>query len=158
MIGPAWNPAMQVRVAGRRLRLDRQHRLELSAGSYTLAFSLETPSYSLRAESRVRLDEGETERAAVAIERPGRLTVQPHLNTPGGVVRLDGQMAGPAPLRGRWLAPGNHLVEVFPVSGVTAAPSVSRTVTVRSEVETVLTFDLGGAQETQVRERPAPAG
>jgi serine/threonine-protein kinase len=158
VVGPAWNPATVLRVAGRRLRLDRQHRLELPAGAYTLSFSLETPSYAFRKESRVRLDEGETERAIVPIERPGQLTVQPHLNTPGGIVRIDGQTAGPAPLRGRWLAPGEHRVEIFPVAGMTATPAVSRAVTVRSEFETVLTFDLGGAQETQVRERPAPPG
>jgi serine/threonine-protein kinase len=158
VVGPAWDPAIEVRVAGRRLRLDRTHRLELPAGGYTLAFSLETPSYSFRSETRVRLAEGETERAAIPIERPGRLTVQPHLNTPAGIVRLDGKMAGPAPLRGRWLAPGEHRVEVFPATGVTAEPALSRVVTVRSAVETVLTFDLGGAQETQVRERPSPAG
>ncbi|MBP1643258.1 MAG: serine/threonine protein kinase with Chase2 sensor [Acidobacteria bacterium] len=158
VVGPAWHPEIELRVAGRRLRLDRQHRLELPAGAYTLTFSLETPSYAFRRESRVRLDEGEAERAAVPIERPGRLTVQPHLNTPGGIVRLDGQMAGPAPLRGRWLAPGEHRVEIFPVSGMTATPVLSQAVTVRSEVETVLTFDLAGGQVTQVRERPAPPG
>ena len=41
---------------------------------------------------------------------------------------------------------------------MTATPVVSQAVTVKSEVETVLTFDLGGGQETQVRERPAPPG
>ena len=158
VVGPAWDPAIQVRVAGRRLRLDRQQRIELPAGAYTLTFTLDSPVYTARAESRVRLAEGETERVAVPIARPGRLTVQPHLNTPAGVVRIDGQTAGPAPLRGRWLAPGEHLVEVFPAAGADAAPAVARTVTVRSEMETVLTFDLGGALETQVRERPAPGG
>ena len=60
-------------------------------------------------------------------------------------------------LKGDW-GPGEHRVEIFPVSGMTATPVVSQAVTVRSEVETVLTFDLGGGQETQVRERPAPPG
>ena len=149
---------MQLKVGGRRVRLDREQRLELEPGSYALAFSLATPDYSFAVERRVRLAAGRTERVPIPIERPGRLTVQPHLNTPGGIVRLDGQVLGPAPIRGRWLAPGDHQVEVFALAGPAAAAVVTRAITLRSDVETVVTFDVGGQLETQVRERPFPAG
>ena len=144
---------MQVRVGGQRLRLDRQRTVELPAGSHTLQFRLETPAYTFEKSVKVRLDEGETERIAVPIERPGRLSVQPHLETRPGTVRLDGQLLGPAPIRGRWLAPGEHFVEVF--ADGTTTPPVTQTVTVRSGIETVVTFDVEGRQPTQVRERPA---
>jgi len=149
---------MQLKVAGRRVRLDREQRLELGPGSYALSFSLSTPDYSFSAERRVRLAAGETERVAIPIERPGRLTVQPHLNTPGGIVRLDGQVLGPAPIRGRWLAPGEHQVEVLPLAGGVGTPALARAVTLRSDVETVLTFDVLGGLETQIRERPFSPG
>jgi serine/threonine protein kinase len=154
LVGPAWDPGMQVRVAGHSYRLDRQRRVELAAGSYSVSFSVETSDYSFRAQKRVRLDAGESQRLSIPIDRPGQLTVQPHLGTPSGIVRIDGQVAGPAPLRGKWLQPGDHRVEVFPATGVTAEAAVTQTVTVRSQVETVVTFDVDGRQETQVRERP----
>ncbi len=157
VVGPAWEPAMQVRVGGKRLRLDREHRIELPPGSHSLVFSLETPAYSFTETRKVRLDAGATARVAVPIEKPGRLTVQPQLNSRTGTVRIDGKMAGNAPLRGRWLAPGEHFVEVFPASGVTAAPALSRNVTIRSDIETVLTFDLDRGSDAQVRERPSAA-
>jgi predicted Ser/Thr protein kinase len=159
LVGPAWQPDMQVKVAGRRVRLDREQRLRLDPGTYTLSFSLATADYSFSAVKKVTLAAGETERVSIPIERPGRLTVQPQLDTPGGIVRVDGQVLGPAPIRGRWLAPGAHQVDVFPLaSGGSGAAAVSRSVTLRSDVETVVTFDVLGAAETQVRDRPFPAG
>ena len=154
-VGPAWNPALEMRVAGHSYRLDRQRRVELAAGSYGVDFSITTPDFSFRSQRRVRLAAGETKRLPIPIEPPGQLTVQPHLGTPSGVVRVDGEMAGAAPLRRRWLQPGEHRVEVFPATGADAAPAVSRTVTVHSQVETVVTFDVDGKLETQVRERPS---
>ena len=82
--------------------------------------------------------------------------MQPHLETPPGTVRLDGTVLGPAPIRGRWLAPGEHFVEVFAAAATT--PPVTQTVTVNSGIETVVTFDVDGRQPTQVRERPAEGG
>jgi len=154
LLSAGWDPEIRVRVGGRTLRLDRDRRLELPPGNYTLTFSIDSGDYSDRAERRVRLGEGATERIPVPLERPGRLTIQPHLGTPPGVVRIDGKMAGPAPLRNRRLRPGEHRIEVFPNAGVTAAPAVSLSVVVRSDVESVVTFDLDGRLETQQRERP----
>jgi hypothetical protein len=156
VIEAAWDPAMQVRVGGQRLRLDRRRTVELPAGSHSLQFRLETPAYTFERSVKVRLAEGDTERVAVPIERPGRLSVQPHLETRPGTVRLDGQVLGPAPIRGRWLAPGEHFLEVLAVGATT--PPVTQTVTVKSGVETVVTFDVDGRLATQVRERPAEGG
>ena len=155
VVGPAWSPEMQVRVGGRRIRLDREQRLELEPGTHTLSFSVSTPDYSFSAQRKVKLEAGAQQRVQIPIEKPGRLTVQPHLNTRPGTIRVDGQVAGPSPVRGRWLQPGEHLVEVAPVAAAPGAPpALSRRVPVRSDVETVVTFDVDGAIETQVRERP----
>ena len=155
VLAAGWDPEIRVRVGGTRLRLDRQRSVELAPGSYTLVFTLDSGDYSDRAERRVRLGEGSTERIAVPLARPGRLTLQPHLGTRPGVVRIDGKMAGPAPLRNRRLPPGEHRIEIFPTSGVTAAPALTLPIQVRSGLETIVTFDLDGRLETQQRERPS---
>jgi hypothetical protein len=155
VIASGWDPEIRVQVGGRRLRLDRARTLELPPGSYTLAFSIESGDYKDRAERTVRLGEGATERVSVPLARPGRLTVQPHLGTRPGMVQIDGRMAGPAPLRQRRLPPGEHRLEIFPTTGVTAAPAVSLPVQIASGVETVVTFDLDGQLETQTRDRPS---
>jgi serine/threonine-protein kinase len=152
VIAAAWNPATQVRVGGRRLQLEREQRIELPAGRHTLTFILETPAYRFEKSLQVRVAAGETTRIATPIERPGQLTVQPHLGSRPGVVRIDGQAAGSAPLRGHWLAPGDYRVEVFAAGAAT--PSLSQSVAVRGDFESVVTFDVDGAQPTQVRERP----
>ncbi|MBZ0103689.1 MAG: hypothetical protein K8I65_16135 [Thermoanaerobaculia bacterium] len=152
VIAAAWNPATQVRVGGRRIHLEREQRIELPAGRHTLTFTLETPAYRFEKSLQVRVVAGETARIATPIERPGQLTVQPHLGSRPGVVRIDGQAAGSAPLRGHWLAPGDYRVEVFAAGAAT--PSLSQSVAVRGDFESVVTFDVDGAQPTQVRERP----
>ncbi|HSM13401.1 MAG TPA: serine/threonine-protein kinase [Thermoanaerobaculia bacterium] len=154
VIAEGWDPDIRVQVGGRRLRLDRSRSFELPPGSYTVVFSIESGDYSDRAERRVRLGEGATERLSVPLARPGRLTVQPHLGTRPGMVQIDGRMAGPAPLRNRRLPPGEHRLEIFPTSGVTAMPAVTLPVLIASNVETVVTFDLDGQLETQTRDRP----
>ena len=155
VVGPAWDPEMTVRVGSQRYKLDRQRKIELEAGSARLQFVIEKPTYRFEKEVRVKLDEGETERVAVPIEKPGRLTVQPHLNSRPGSVRIDGQLVGPAPVRGKWMEPGEHLVEILAVADGGVAPSVSRTITVKSDVETILSFDVDGKLEPTLREKPA---
>jgi hypothetical protein len=146
---------MTVQVGKKSWPLDRERRFELEPGSYTLRFALATSAYSHAEEQRVRLAAGKTERVTPPIERPGRLTVQPHLNTPQGFVRLDGKPAGPTPLRGRWLAPGMHLVEIAANGETGAAAVLSETIDVASGQETILSFDLGGAQPRNLSSRPA---
>jgi len=156
VVGPAWDPAMTVTVAGRSYRLDREQSIEAEPGNVSLSFAVATPDYSFDQSLRLRLKPGATERVSIPIERPGRLTVQPHLNTRGGTVRIDGAAAGPTPMRGRWLAPGDHFVEIFPLGGA-SEPGFSRSLAIRSGVDSVLTFDLDGKIEATVRERPIPA-
>jgi serine/threonine-protein kinase len=158
VIAGGWDAATTVSVAGRRVRLDREQSLELPPGSYDLVFTLETPRYALEQGARVQVVAGATQRIEVPLRRPGQVTIQPYLNSRPGVVRLDGQMAGAAPLRGRWLAPGEHLVEVFPAGAAGGEPAVKVTVTIDSDQESVVTFDVDGTQPTQVRARPAAGG
>jgi serine/threonine-protein kinase len=158
VLAEGWDQATAVSVAGRRVRLDREQTLELRPGTYDLEYSLETPSYSLAESARVVVRPGATARVEVPLKRPGRLTVQPHLNTRPGTVRLDGQMIGAAPVRGRWLPPGEHLIEIFPASSPGAEPSVRQTVAISSDQETVLTFDVDGKVELTTRTRPLGGG
>ncbi len=111
-VAPAWDSAMSLRLGGKVWTLDRERRLELAAGSYKLKFAIESPVYSHVEELTVRLAEGESRRITSPIERPGKLTVQPHINARQAFVRLDGAPAVATPLRGRWLAPGPHIVEI----------------------------------------------
>jgi hypothetical protein len=148
---------MRVRIGSRRYRLDQEHTIEQPAGDATLEFSIATPAFVFERDLRVRLKPGAVERVSIPIEKPGRLTVQPHLNTRGGIVRIDGTMAGPTPLRGRWLAPGEHFVEVF-AAGDALEPGFARSIPIASDAETVVTFDLDGRVEATVRDRPLPPG
>jgi len=153
-LAPGWNPGIVAEVADQRLQLDRDHSLELPPGSYDVQFSLSTADYKLSARRRVSIAAGATERLEVPIERPGKLTVQPHLGTRAGAVKLDGELIGNAPVRGKWLATGEHSVEIFPAGAVSGEPPVKRTISIRSNQETVLTFDLDGRKETQESSRP----
>jgi serine/threonine-protein kinase len=154
IVGPAFDAAMTVKVGGQRYKLDRERRIELEAGSVRLEFTLETPAYRFAKELRLKLAEGETERVSIPIEKPGRLTVQAHLDTRPGSVKIDGQMLGTAPVRGRWLEPGEHFVEVLAVGSGGVAPALAQAVTVKSDVETILSFDVDGKIAPSLRERP----
>jgi len=153
VVPAAWNPDMMLAIGGRRLRLDQERTLTLPAGAHRLEFSVSTPDYSFSRELPLRIEPGQTLEVAVPIEKPGRLTVQQHLNTRPGTVRLDGQILGRAPIRGRWLAPGEHFLEVFALGGDPTQPLLSRSISIRSDVESVLTFDLDGKLETLVVEK-----
>jgi eukaryotic-like serine/threonine-protein kinase len=150
----AWDSAMTVRVGSKVWALDRERRFELEAGTYKLKFAITTPIYTHAAETSVRLKEGERRTVVSPIERPGRLTVQPHMNARQAFVRLDGAAAIPTPLRGKWLAPGPHIVEIV-ASQDPASPALSReNVEIRSENESILTFDLDGRSPRRLAEKP----
>jgi len=153
VLGPAWDPAMTVLVGERRLRLDVEQTIEVPAGVTLLQFSLAKPGYAVDRPLRLQLKPGATERVSIPIERPGRLTVQPHLNALPGRVRIDGEPAGSTPLRGLWLAPGNHFVEIFASDG-SAEPGFAQSLEIHSGAETIVTFDLAGKQPDLVREKP----
>jgi len=148
-IEPGWDSTMTVRVAGRTLTLDQLRRLELAPGSYRLRFALETPQYSRTEELAIRLGAGESRTVISPIQRPGKLTVQPHLETRQGFVRIDGGPPAATPVRGRWLAPGPHRVEIAAGPDPTAAVLVAETIDVESNFESIFTFDLDGRREAK---------
>ncbi|MEO8195182.1 MAG: serine/threonine-protein kinase [Thermoanaerobaculia bacterium] len=153
-VAAAWDSAMTLRLGGKVWSLDRERRLELDPGSYKLKFAIDTPVYAHAAETTVRLKEGEKRQLVSPIERPGKLTVQPHINARQAYVRLDGAPAVPTPLRGRWLAPGPHIVEIV-ASQDPASPVLRReSVEIRSENESILTFDLDGRSPQRLAEKP----
>ncbi len=153
-IAPAWDSAMTLRLGGRVWTLDRERRIELAPGSYRLKFAITTPVYSHAQEATVRLQEGETRQLSSPIDKPGRLTVQPHINARQAFVRLDGAPAVATPLRGRWLAPGPHLVEVVAASDPASPVLIRESVAIRSESESILTFDLDGRSPQRLSEKP----
>ncbi len=153
-IEPGWDSSMTVRVAGHNWLLDRARRLDLAAGSYKMRFALDTPQYAHSEEVSVRLGAGERRTVVAPIARPGKLTVQPHLDTRQGFLRLDGGTPESTPLRGRWLAPGRHRLEIAASSDAAAPALLSEMVTIESDVESVFTFDLDGHLATKRSSRP----
>lgn len=153
VVAPGWDGTMTVRLGKKSWPLDRERRFELEPGAYKLYFALETAAYSHSEEKTVRLRSGDAVRIAPPIERPGRLTVQPHLNTRQGVVRLDGSAVGSTPLRGRWLPPGPHVVEIAANPEPGAPVLLRETVEIASDREAILTFDLEGKLERKIAAR-----
>ncbi len=153
-IPPAWDSTMTLRVGSKVWTLDRERRIELAPGTYKLRFAITTPVYSRTQETTVRLQEGEKRQFTSPIDKPGRLTVQPHINARQAFVRLDGAPAVATPLRGRWVAPGPHLVEVVASPDPASPVLLKESVTVRSESESILTFDLDGRSPQRISEKP----
>jgi serine/threonine protein kinase len=153
-ISPAWDSSMTVRLGSKVWTLDRERRLELEPGSYKLRFAIATPAYSHSMETTVKLKEGESRQLAPPIAKPGRLTVQPHINARQAFVRLDGAPAVATPLRGRWIAPGPHVVEIVASPDPGSPVLLQESVTVRSESESILTFDLDGRSPKRISEKP----
>ncbi len=149
VLEPGWDSTMTVRVAGRTLTLDQMRRLELAPGSYRLRFALESPQYSREEELAIRLGAGESRTVISPIQRPGKLTIQPHLETRQGFVRIDGGPPVATPVRGRWLAPGPHRVEIAAGPDPAAAALVAETIDVESNFESIFTFDLDGRREAK---------
>jgi hypothetical protein len=155
----AWNPAMILTLDGTRYNLDHSQTIELAPGPLHLDFTLTTADYSFSRELPIRLGAGQRIPVSIPIARPGRLTVQQQIGTRPGIVRLDGEVRGRAPVRGLWLSPGDHYLEIFPLGATLEQPVVDQTVGIRSDVETIMTFDLAANPAALLRERPlAPAG
>ncbi len=153
-VAPAWDSAMTLRLGTKTWTLDRERRLELAPGTYRLKFAIATPVYAHAAEMSVRLKEGESRQIVSPIERPGRLTVQPHINARQAFVRLDGALAVATPLRGRWLAPGPHTVEIVAAPDPASPVLRKESVVIRAESESILTFDLDGRSPLRLAEKP----
>ena len=152
-IAPAWDATMTVRLGSKIWTLDRERRIELPPGSYKLKFALATPVFSHSAATTVNLTEGEVRQLASPIAKPGRLTVQPHINARQAFVRLDGAPAVATPLRGRWIAPGPHIVEIVASPDPASPVLVKESVAIRSESESILTFDLDGRSPQRLSEK-----
>ena len=153
-VAAAWDSAMTLRLGTKTWNLDRERRLELAPGTYRLKFAIATPVYAHAEEMSVRLKEGESRQIVSPIERPGRLTVQPHINARQAFVRLDGAPAVATPLRGRWLAPGPHTVEIVAAPDPASPVLRQESVVIRAESESILTFDLDGRSPLRLAEKP----
>jgi serine/threonine protein kinase len=153
IVAPAWDSSMTVRVGKKSWALDRERRFELEAGAYKVRFAIAGPLFSHDQEQSVRLAEGETKRISSPIARPGRFTVQPHLNTRQGHVRIDGEAAGSTPIRGRYLAAGAHRIEI--AADAMSPPVLTESVEIASDQETILSFDLDARIERKISTRPA---
>ncbi|MEO8276081.1 MAG: serine/threonine-protein kinase [Thermoanaerobaculia bacterium] len=153
-IAPAWDTTMTVRLGSKIWTLDRERRIELAAGTYKLRFAITTAVFADSAETSVRLKEGQVMQMTSPIERPGRLTVQPHINARQAFVRIDGGTAVPTPLRGRWVSTGKHLVEIVAGPDAGAALLLTESVTIRSDAEAILTFDIDGRSPRRLSEKP----
>jgi serine/threonine protein kinase len=101
----------------------------------------------------VQPDPGAQRRVRNPIRPPGHLTVQASLGSPQGLVSIDGEIIGSSPLRRYPLRPGPHSLIVLPLEGPRAALA-STSFQIRSEQETVVTFDLTGRHDLSVRARP----
>lgn len=153
-IAPAWDSRMTLRIGSKTWTLDRERRIELAPGSYKARFAIETPAYSHTQETAVRLRDGESRRLVSPLEKPGKLTVQPHINTRQAFVRLDGAAAVATPMRGRWVAPGPHLVEIVAAPDPSSPVLLTENVAIRSESESIWTFDLDGRTPQRLSEKP----
>jgi len=133
----------------------RRRILELSPGSYRLRFVLTLPDYQDEREVSVQLKGGEEQTLPAPLGRPGFLSIRPHLNTPQGFATAAGKALGKTPLQRLKLPPKTYVVEILSGAAPGETPKVLKSVEVKPETETVLTFDLSGQLPTRVAEKPA---
>ena len=153
VVPAAWSPDVWVTVNKQRRRLDREQRFPVSPGNTKVSFEY-SGAYTDRAQSSVRVEEGETARLAVPFQRPGLIQVQQKVGTPMGRVVLDGADLG-TPIVRKPAKPGTHQLRIEP-SGAGAA-AIDQQVELRAGTRLVLTFDLASGKVTQVvGELPAP--
>src|SRR4029079_7027008 len=151
VVPAAWSPDVWVTVNKQRRRLDHEQRFAVSPGNTKVSFEY-SGAYTDRAQSSVRVDEGETARLAVPFERPGLIQVQQKGGTRMGRVVLDGADLG-TPIVRKPAKPGAHQLRIEP-SGSGAA-AIDQQVELTPGTKLVLTFDLASGKLTQV-ELPAP--
>ena len=143
-----------MRVGTQEYALDQPHRFELKAGSYTLSFVSHVPGYLLQNDVSVRLKEGEERRVQSPIPKPALLTVRPHLGARQGWVFVNGQAFGATPVQRRLLPPGITALEISAGPEIGAGPQVTQSLRLKSDVETIVTFDVDGQRETRAVEKP----
>jgi serine/threonine-protein kinase len=148
-----WNQHLRVAIDdGPSRRLRAIGRTELSAGEHLLMFSLDTGSYRAKRRLSIHLEAGKDRQVKCPLLPPGALTIQAALGSRQGTVRIDGEIVGKTPVRRHYLAPGEHDVSILLTS-----PAPIRTLTtqatLRSDEETIVTFDSGQADGVRVRYR-----
>ena len=149
-----WNPAIQVSIdGGESIRLATVEELELTPGPHSLTFSLAAGGYRATQTVNLELSPGQSQAIRVPIRPPGRLSVQAHLGSPQGLVRIGTQrLLSPTPLRGHALKPGRHRVAIFSHEDRTT-PAAEVVLEVRTGHESIVTFDLEGDRAPHVREK-----
>jgi serine/threonine protein kinase len=154
VVSQSWHKAMTVSVdGGSALSLTTPRNLELEPGSHVLMFALRTPSYRSTETVDVSLGAGEKVTVKSPIAPPGSLSAQASLGSPQGVVSINGKPVGATPFQGHLLKPGSYRMTIRPVSDPSAA-GIETTLTVQAAKETVVTFDITGQRDLQVRRRP----
>lgn len=143
---PAWTARMTVGIGRRVFTLDRDRRLELDPGTYTLSFQIEDEGYRASAARSVTIDSGAATRIDVPIAQPGLLSVRPLPRRAQGNVRINADASIATPLSRFKVAPGSLRLEIAGRDG--SAATIVREVTIASGRETIVSFDLdsGDAQ------------
>jgi eukaryotic-like serine/threonine-protein kinase len=156
VLAAAWDPQMTATVdGGAARRLDRQQTVQVAPGDHVVTFALVLPDYQDLQEQQVRVRPGQRLAVESPIERPGRLTVQAAIESPQGMVVVDGQSLGLSPRLRHPLRPGSHQVQITPLAAG-ATPRVAQ-VDVRSDALIVVTFDLRRDEAPRITEQ-APTG
>jgi serine/threonine-protein kinase len=153
VVPAAWSGDVWVTVNKQRRRLDREQRFAVPPGSSKVSFEYDG-AYADRAQSTVRVEEGETTRVAVPLQRPGLIQVQQKVGSPMGRVVLDGADLGTQIVR-KQAKPGAHQLRIEPSSP--AAAAIEQQVEVQAGKKLIVTFDLSSGRVTAVvGDLPAP--
>ncbi len=149
-----WHPGIRLSVDGAPpLTLGSARAIPVEPGAHSLTFSIASDGYDATHTLGVRVVAGESKRIPVPIEPPGRLTVQAHLGSPQGLVRIDSRrLLQPTPLRAQPIAPGRHRISIFSHDD-RSRPVFQSEVGIRAGHEAILTFDLEGTRQPHVREK-----
>ncbi len=149
-----WHPDIRLSVDGAPpFTLGSARALPLEPGPHSLTFSIDSGGYRATHTLGVNVSAGESRRIPVPIDPPGRLTVQAHLGSPQGLVRIGSQrLLRPTPLRGQPIEPGRHHLAIFSHEDQTS-PLFQSAVEVRPGHEAIVTFDLDGTRQPHVREK-----
>ena len=141
----AWSPDVSVTVNGRTRKLGSEQRIQVSPGTTRLTF-VYSDAEGLRytQTSQVRVAEGASERVAVPFGAPGVLQVQPRLNSPPGIVFVDGEQMSGRIVRER-KRPGSYKVRVEP-AGAAGGAAVERDLEVPAGKKLVATYDLAAGK------------
>ncbi|HXT52380.1 MAG TPA: serine/threonine-protein kinase [Thermoanaerobaculia bacterium] len=154
VVPAAWSSDVWVTVGKTRRRLDREQRFAVTPGTSTRVIFEYDGDYNDRAQSSVRIAEGETERLAVPFARPSLVQVQQKVGTPMGRVTLDGTELGTGIVR-RKAKPGAHRLRIEPNSP--GGSAIDQQIELPAGRKLVITFDLASGRLTQVQgDLPAP--